>query len=74
VKAVAVFAATVELTFESDRPDPVTVAEKAPVVPLVTVTVADTVEPSRDALSETGFGVTVRPLAVPPLTVKVTLM
>jgi hypothetical protein len=74
VNVVGVAAATVELTVDSERPLPVTVTDKPPAVSLVTVTVADTVEPPRDALSEIGFGVTVRPVAVPPFTVRVTLM
>jgi hypothetical protein len=74
VNVVGVSAATVALMVDSESPLPVTVTDKSPAVSLVTVTVVDTVEPSRDALSEIGFGDTVMPVAVPPFTVRVTLM
>ena len=74
VKVAGTPASTAPTELESDKPDPVTLADNAPAAALVTLMVCATVEPEKEALNEIGLGETVRPAAVPPFTVRVTSM
>ena len=73
MNVMAVFAATVVGGVESERPEPVTTAVKAPAVALVTVMVCCTEALPREEFSVIGLGETLRPAAVPPFTVRFTL-
>ena len=65
-------AVTVLAETDSERPGPITLAERVPPMVLVTVSVCCAVKPPATAASGMVLGVTVR-FGAPPLTVRVTV-